>query len=124
MKIGIIGAGSLGLLAGWRLAQAGHDVTILERDGWVGGLAANCSIGGGPIERFYHHIFRSDTRITSLIQELGLGDQLIWGKPATTVRSQGHTHKLDSPVAVLRYPLLSIPDRLRLGMILSSTLGS
>ncbi len=119
MHVGIVGAGSLGLMAALRLAQSGNRVTVLERDGWVGGLAANCTIGGGPIERFYHHIFKTDTHIAALIEELGLGDRLIWGQPATTVRSEGQTAQLDSPVAVLKYPLLSIPDRLRLGMIVA-----
>jgi len=31
MKIVIIGAGVAGLAIGWRLAEAGQDVTILER---------------------------------------------------------------------------------------------
>lgn len=42
MKIVIIGAGPTGLGAAWRLTKIGHrDFTILEKNGYVGGLAAS-----------------------------------------------------------------------------------
>jgi 2-dehydropantoate 2-reductase len=32
MKIAVVGAGAIGGLIGWRLADAGHDVSMLARD--------------------------------------------------------------------------------------------
>ena len=35
-------------------------------------------VNGEPLEAFYHHIFTTDTTIIALIEELGLGDRLVW----------------------------------------------
>ena len=78
LTIGIIGAGATGLAAGYKLAKAGHKVTLLERNHELGGLAASLSVGGTRLERYYHHLFASDTLIIKLIQELGLGEKLIF----------------------------------------------
>ncbi|MDX1586017.1 MAG: FAD-dependent oxidoreductase [Balneolaceae bacterium] len=40
MKIGIIGAGLSGLVAGKKLAEAGHDVTVIEKSRKLGGKMA------------------------------------------------------------------------------------
>ncbi len=41
MRYGVIGAGALGLTVALRLAERGHDVTVLERDPVPGGLAGS-----------------------------------------------------------------------------------
>ncbi|MFN8535191.1 MAG: NAD(P)/FAD-dependent oxidoreductase [Dehalococcoidia bacterium] len=119
MHVGVIGAGALGLMAAWQLGRAGHRVTVIEREQEVGGLAVNFAIGGAPLERYYHHIFRSDTRIIRLIDELGLGPKLIWGRPPTALRRKGATFRFDDPPSVLRFPLLPLSDRLRLGLVVA-----
>ena len=77
----VLGAGALGLTAALRLAQRGHHVTVLEREPLPGGLAAGFRVGGedGPwLEKFYHHLFRSDRHAIGLIRELGLEPDLTW----------------------------------------------
>jgi protoporphyrinogen oxidase len=119
MRVGILGAGAMGLTAGYRLAQAGHEVVLIEKMELVGGLAAGFRVpseGGDTwLERFYHHLFRSDTDIQALIDEIGLGDRLTWVKPKTSVLLQGRFHQLDDPPSVLRFEPLPLVDRLRLG---------
>ncbi len=115
MRYGIIGAGALGLTVGLRLVQRGHDVTILERDPVPGGLAGSFEVAPGIwLEKFYHHIFRTDRNAIRLIEEVGLGDRLAWYQPTTTVFTGGRSHPLDTPAAVLRFSPLSVPNRLRL----------
>jgi predicted NAD/FAD-dependent oxidoreductase len=46
MKIGVIGASLAGLVAGDKLARAGHDVTVIEKDRALGGLLAGHRLGG------------------------------------------------------------------------------
>ena len=72
MKVGIIGGGVGGLAAGYELAKAGHTVELFERAPFLGGLASTFDVGGGRLERFYHHLFLSDTTIIGLLDELGL----------------------------------------------------
>src|SRR5437762_1772317 len=93
----------MGLTAAYRLASAGHEAVVLERMELVGGLAAGFKVGDTWLERFYHHLFRSDRAIQELIEEIGLGDRLVWIKPNTSVLLGGRMHKLDDPVSVLRF---------------------
>lgn len=111
----MIGGGILGLTAALRFAQASARVTVLEREDRVGGLVASFEIGGTPIERFYHHLFRTDRDIQSLINEAGLGSELVWRRPDTSVLSGGKFYSLDSALDVLRFSPLRLIDRLRLG---------
>lgn len=117
LNIGVIGGGALGLSAAYRLAAAGAAVTVLEREDVVGGLAASFPVGGAYLEKFYHHLFRSDRVITGLIQELGLADRLIWKQAKTANLVGGQICQMD-PVRLLTFSALPMSDRIRffLGM--------
>jgi protoporphyrinogen oxidase len=115
VNYGIAGGGVLGLTAALRLAQRGHQVTVYERDATMGGLAGSFEVDDGVwLEKFYHHLFRTDRRAIALIEELGLGERLRWHRPVTTVLRDGEIRQLDSPMSVLRFEPLGLPSRLRL----------
>lgn len=117
MRYGLIGAGALGLTVALRLAQKGHEVTILERDSVPGGLAGSFEVAPGIwLEKFYHHLFQTDRFAVRLIEEVGLADALKWHKPTTTVFVGDRAYPLDSAPAVLGFSPLSVPNRLRLAM--------
>jgi len=115
MRYGVIGAGVLGMIAALRLLEGGHDVTILEAGDDVGGLAGSFEIEPGIwLEKFYHHLFRTDRSIQALIEELGLAHRLHWYRPASTIQIGDRIHPFDSPAAILRLPELPLRDRVRL----------
>ncbi len=111
--MGIIGGGALGLSAAYRLVKAGIRVTVLEKDDVVGGLAASFPVGGAYLEKFYHHLFRSDRTITALIEEMGLGSKLVWKKAPTASLVGGKAYQMDIP-GLLKFSPLGPIDRLRL----------
>jgi protoporphyrinogen oxidase len=113
MNLGIIGAGATGLTAGWDAIRAGHQVTILEAARELGGLAASLDVGGVPLERYYHHIFRSDRDMIGLIEELGLGDALRFHKPTTGIYRGGKLIDFTSPFDMVRFPEFSPVDAVR-----------
>src|SRR5579885_3055334 len=116
MRIGVLGAGAMGLTAAYRLAGAGHQVVVVEKMDLLGGLAAGFPIGPSYLERFYHHLFGTDRDVVALIDELSLGDKLVWQKPNTSILWHGEMHRFDDPLSVLRFPPLPFVDRLRVGL--------
>jgi protoporphyrinogen oxidase len=116
----VLGAGALGLTVAWRLAQRGRPVVVIEREPLPGGLAAGFEIEPGVwLDKFYHHLFRGDRHAIQLIDELGLGADLVWRRPLTVTLRGGRVHQLDSPVSLLRFKPLALPDRLRMGAALA-----
>lgn len=114
-KIGIIGGGALGLTAAYRLTQKGYSVTVFEKGVDVGGLLTSLKIGSNYIEKFYHHIFRTDTVIWNLIKEIGLESKLQWKVPNTSIIYKGKIYRFDSASSVLKFSPLNFMDRLRVG---------
>ncbi|HZS88958.1 MAG TPA: NAD(P)/FAD-dependent oxidoreductase [Chloroflexota bacterium] len=118
-RTGILGGGALGLTLAYRLAAAGDQVTVVEREPEPGGLAAGFRVGPSWLEKFYHHLFRSDRAATALIEEVGLGHRLVWPRPVTSTLYNGRIRQFDSPLSLLRYRPLPLPDRLRMAAVLA-----
>ncbi len=59
----ILGAGVTGLITAWKLAQAGHTITIIERSENVGGLAKTYEWGGYYFDNGAHNFFTRDKEI-------------------------------------------------------------
>ncbi|MFB6197087.1 MAG: FAD-dependent oxidoreductase, partial [Halobacteriaceae archaeon] len=115
--IGIVGGGYAGLAAGHRLQQQGHEVQIFEASDSIGGLAATYETSGDPIERFYHHLSKTEETIIDLIEELGLDDDLIWPIGKNGYYVDGVIHPLDTPWEIAAYPHMSLYDKFRLTML-------
>ena len=116
-RTAVLGAGALGLTVAYRLAQRGDDVVLIEREPLPGGLAAGFEIEPGMwLDKFYHHLFRGDHHAIGLIEELGLGDDLLWPRPA-----DGHAAGRPESTSWTRRPRCSgsiplpVMDRLRMG---------
>ena len=118
MKVAIVGAGVGGLAAAYDLVRAGAQVTIFEAADHVGGLASGFrdESWDWSLERYYHHWFASDKEMLGLIDELGLSDLVLFPRPITAVYHDDRFYALDSALAVLRFPAVSMIERLRLGM--------
>ncbi|MER6954946.1 NAD(P)/FAD-dependent oxidoreductase [Streptomyces sp. NPDC000618] len=116
MNLGVIGAGATGLTAAYDAVKQGHAVTVLEAADELGGLAASIPVGGVPLERYYHHIFRSDRQMIELIEELGLGGDLRFHKTTTGVYRGGRMHPFSTPLEMLTSPLYGLPAGIRFGL--------
>ncbi|MFB6178255.1 MAG: NAD(P)/FAD-dependent oxidoreductase [Halorientalis sp.] len=115
--IGVVGGGIAGLTAAYRLQQRGHDVQVFEASDDLGGLAAVYETAGDPIEKFYHHLSKSEGTIVDLIEELGLGDSLEWLYMSNAFYVDGVVHPMDKPWEIAAYPHLSLYDKYRLTML-------
>jgi len=119
VKIGIVGGGFSGLAVAYFLRE--HDVTIIESGNALGGLASWIDVPGWewPIEKFVHHWFVTDKWIFQLIRELGLERKMIIRDTRSSCYYKGEIAELDSAVSLLKFPLLRLLDRLRMGAILA-----
>jgi protoporphyrinogen oxidase len=126
MNIAIIGGGITGLSAAYTLSKQGHNVTVFERESYLGGLAygfkENPPTGGWDwhLEGAYHHLFTNDKEILGLMHELHLDHTIIVQRPVTASLYNGHMYQLDSPISLLRFPGLSLIDKLRTGALLGA----
>ncbi len=117
MRIAVIGAGAMGLTVAYRLARRGAQVTVIEKESDLGGLAAGFRPSADPdvyLEKAYHHVFQTDKDLVALVDELGLTERLLWLRPTTSTIYHSEIGQLDSPLTVLLYKHLTIPSRLRL----------
>jgi protoporphyrinogen oxidase len=118
VRIAIVGAGVAGLSAAYDLAYAGRQVTVFEASAHVGGLASGFRDPRWewPLERFYHHIFETDTAILELARTINAADQVFFRSPITAQWWRGQGYALDGALPVLRFPGLPPLDRLRFGL--------
>ncbi|HDR72361.1 MAG TPA: NAD(P)/FAD-dependent oxidoreductase [Methanoculleus sp.] len=117
MNICIIGSGLTGLVAAYHLSNTA-DVEILERSPDIGGCLASYDHGPDTaIEKFYHHCFSGDKYLFQLLEEIGIRDRLAWRKGSTGYYVDGAIYPLTTPVEILRYPHLSLVDKIRLGLL-------
>lgn len=123
VRVGIIGGGVAGLAAAYELAGGGSaQVHIFENGPELGGLAAGFkgrASWAWPLEKFYHHLFTNDDSIMELTERMGAGDLLEIHRPSTVMHHRGGNYPLDSPMHLLRFPHLSLPQKLRMGIVLA-----
>jgi len=115
--IGVVGGGIAGLAAAHRLRERGHEVRVFEASDDLGGLAATYDTGGDPIEKFYHHLSKSEETIVELAEDLGLGEDVEWRIGENAYYADGVVHPMDKPWEILAYPHLSLYDTFRLAML-------
>ena len=116
MRICILGGGLCGLVAALRLSGS-SEVTLLERDRELGGCLSSWRLGEDRwVERFYHHCFAGDHHLLSLLAETGLSGRLEWLRGTTGSFADGKIYALNTPLEILRYPYLSLPEKARLAL--------
>ncbi|MDI7275235.1 MAG: NAD(P)/FAD-dependent oxidoreductase [Anaerolineae bacterium] len=117
MKIGVIGGGITGLTVAYDLAGAGQEVILWEAQERLGGLASGFrdERWEWPLDRFYHHLFASDRAALALSREVGA--EVFFRRPETVIWHRATMEPFDSPLAVLRFSHLRLPEKLRTGLV-------
>jgi len=111
----VVGGGMLGLATARRLRQRGQSVTVFESGDSLGGLTSAWQIGDVAWDRFYHVTLLSDLYLRELLKELDLEREMEWVQTRTGFYSKGKLHSLSSSIDFLRFPVLNLYQKFRLG---------
>lgn len=116
-QVVIIGGGFTGLTAALELQKQGIRPIVLEAEDYPGGLAGSFEVNGVELEKFYHHWFKSDEHVHTLVEELGKSDEIVYRQTKTGSYYANSLFRLSSPLDLLSYTPLSLIGRIRLGLL-------
>ena len=105
------------MAAAYHALKAGHEVELVEAAPELGGMAAHFDLAGLSIERYYHFICKTDHPTFALLDELGIRDTLKWRHTTMGFFTGGKLHDWGNPVALLKFPGVSLMARLRYGLL-------
>jgi hydroxysqualene dehydroxylase len=96
MKVAVVGAGWAGLAAAVHAVQDGHDVTVFEMAGTLGGRARTVHMPEGPhVDNGQHILIGAYTHTLSLMRTLDVDLQAAFDRrPLTLVNPQGQGLRL------------------------------
>jgi len=106
----------MGLAAAYELGKQGAQATVYERDDRIGGMSAFIDFAGTRIERYYHFICKPDQATFDYLCEFGLSDRLRWTQTKMGFYFRGRLYEWGHPLALLKFPGLSLPQKLRYGL--------
>ena len=126
MRAVVIGGGLAGITAAIALGQAGHDVTLLEAKPRLGGATMSFTRDGLVIDTGQHVFLRCCTAYRGLLDRLGMAAHAPM-QPRFNVavfspqrRARLKRGRVPAPLhmlpALLRYPFLTYPERIRLSL--------
>lgn len=115
MKIAVIGGGFMGLALAYKLSQGSTKVNVFEKDTLPGGLSTYHDYGQFTWDKYYHVVLPTDNHLISLLEEIGLGDKIVWRRSMTGYYVQQKFYSISSLKEFLLFPPLGILDKLKLG---------
>ncbi len=114
-KIAVIGGGIGGLATAYYLSSSSA-VEVFERSNRLGGLAASFPIERTELEAFYHHFFKSDNHLISLINELGLAAKVGYHRSSISMIYPDGVYPFSRPKDLLTFPRLAWFSKLAFGL--------
>jgi protoporphyrinogen oxidase len=115
-NIAVIGGGLMGMSIALKLSEMGFNVTIIESEEKVGGLASVWQIGDYVWDKFYHVILPDDAFTLDLLKKVSLENEINWVETKTGFFIDKNYYSMSSTVEFLRFPALNLFDKFRLGL--------
>ncbi len=98
-----------------RLSQHCMAVTLFDSSPDFGGLTSAWVLGDVHWDRFYHVTLLSDQCLRGVLRELDLDGEMEWVVTRTGFYSGGKLHSLSSSLEFLKFPVLNLYQKARLG---------
>ncbi len=117
MKIAIIGGGLTGLTTAYYLSKKNDTIFLFESEEKLGGLAQSVRFSTFDIEPLYHHFFKTDKYLLNLCKDLEISNKITWHNSSIGLYWNNKISPFSTPVDLIKFPHLSIFDKLRLGLV-------
>ena len=85
----VVGAGITGLAAGWKLAEAGYEVRVVDKNTYLGGMSSTFKYKDYSLDFGPHKVFTVMDHIMEEIQGLFADESLITIKKQSRIRLRG-----------------------------------
>lgn len=120
MKAIVVGAGLAGLTAGYKLNQAGWEVTVLEAGSYAGGRSATVRDGGYLIDTAATQLSSGYKEYLALCEEIGLGGEILECSQVVGIARNGRVVEIDggNPLSGPLSPIVGLLDKLSVGRTL------
>lgn len=118
----VVGGGMLGMTLALQLSRAGYAVTLYEASPEPGGLTSGFSYGPASWDCAYHVVLPRDRALRSLLSDLQLENQIGWHPATSAFFAQGRMHPFTTPLDQLRFPVISLADKVRLWQMVQRTM--
>lgn len=107
----VLGGGLAGAATAYALAKVGYrDVTVVERQAEVGGLAGSFEKDGHVYPLGYHHILHKDRTLLYFLDRIGALDSVRWRRIRMLFRLGDRSYDLSHPADFLAFPM-SLRDK-------------
>jgi len=121
--VAVLGGGLSGMAAAYALAQAGwKEITIVERDAALGGLAGTFEQHGNFYPLAYHHILHRDRTLLYFLDRIGVLPRVRWRKVRMLFHLDGQFYDLAAPRDFMRFPMGPL-DKLRFVRLMLRAFG-
>lgn len=114
-KIVILGGGLAGLAAALKLTKK-FEVTILEKNKSLGGLASSFQYKRKYVPIHYHHVFSHDDVTKRYLRRFKLDKDMIWQKINMKIAVDSKIYDFTRPASLLKFDFLSLKARIRYGL--------
>jgi len=115
-RVAVLGAGPMGLATAYQLARDGYKPVVFEADDRIGGMAASFDFSGDFLERYYHFHCTLDDAFLSVLDELGLSDQMHWVATRMGYWHRERVQPWGDPFALLKFRGVGLVAKFRYGL--------
>lgn len=114
-KLLIIGGGLTSLSAAKELYK-NYEITIIEKEDELGGIASAFDLDGVMLDKYYHHIFKSDKYVVDLCKELKIDNELMWLESKMGYFSNNKSYEFGTAMSLLKFKPLNFINKFRFGI--------
>ena len=111
----VLGGGLSGLTAARSLGKK-HNVTILEKSPFLGGLAGSFKQGKDWIPFYYHHVVSHNTVTQKYMNRYKMLDDAFWQRVNIVIGANKKIHNITKVPGLLGFNYMTFPGRIRFGL--------